>query len=361
MTDVKTIDSKSLRCDERSSLELLSLYRGIIMGFAALWIFAFHEWQPIFANIPILGVAENFLKKIGFCGVDIFFFLSGMGLTYSINKSSLPKFYFRRIKRIILPFLAVGSIYLLIGQWDLPKFVANVTGINFYTKYIYSFLWFVPAILTLYIVFPLYYKLFTMQKQPVYFLVDIIMIWLLLSILLRNTSRGDLYGFTNRIPVFLVGIYLGWLSQSKKVIFTKATWITVLTTFILGLYLSYTANFQRYYLLVPVTNSFLPNLLIAISLPLLMAKFFDITRNIRGLKLIIKPIMKFFTFFGMMSLEFYCLQEGLCSFLAPYIRTVSNANIVIDIVFFLATTISAFIMYKVFNAFWKLIDKIFGL
>lgn len=83
-----------------NGFELLSKYRTVIMGFAALWILYFHSYALIFKSIPILGEIEEFIRKIGFCGVDIFFFLSGIGLTFSIKKYSIKEFYYKRIKRM---------------------------------------------------------------------------------------------------------------------------------------------------------------------------------------------------------------------------------------------------------------------
>ena len=50
----------------------LSKYRGVLMGFAILWVMYFH--------IPIKSVTEVgwFIHRIGFYGVDIFLFLSGL-------------------------------------------------------------------------------------------------------------------------------------------------------------------------------------------------------------------------------------------------------------------------------------------
>ena len=44
------------------------------MGEASLWILIFHEWQPIFNSIWIFKPLEEYIKRIGFCGVDIFYF-----------------------------------------------------------------------------------------------------------------------------------------------------------------------------------------------------------------------------------------------------------------------------------------------
>lgn len=132
-------------------LDLISKYRGAIMGFAALWILFFHEWVTLFVNNQVGVNIEGYLKRIGFCGVDIFLLLSGIGLTFAIRKGNVLTFYYRRIKRILLPFLVMAIIRCALEKWPIIEFWKNISGINFYTKSIYSFLWFVPAILTLYL------------------------------------------------------------------------------------------------------------------------------------------------------------------------------------------------------------------
>lgn len=68
-------------------LDLISKYRGAIMGFAALWILFFHEWVTLFVNNQVGVNIEGYLKRIGFCGVDIFLLLSGIGLTFAIPRA----------------------------------------------------------------------------------------------------------------------------------------------------------------------------------------------------------------------------------------------------------------------------------
>ena len=72
-------------------VSLLSRYRTYIMGVAMICIMLFHQgWitQP-------LGLFQLY----GCHGVDIFFFVSGFGVYFSLQKHTLWDFYKRRIKR----------------------------------------------------------------------------------------------------------------------------------------------------------------------------------------------------------------------------------------------------------------------
>lgn len=295
--------------EENKGMKLLFKYRAALMGFAALWIVFFHEWQMLTTPESRFYTLELFVKRIGFCGVDMFLLLSGMGMVYSLEKNSLPRFYFNRMKRILVPFWAMAVIIAATEHWDKIFFAKVVTGVAFYRISIYSFLWFVPAIVTLYLFVPLYYKLFRRATHKFLFTAGVLEVWLLLSLFVSKTMRLDLYGFTNRIPVFIIGVLFGWICKENVLQFTKGTWLFFVSTLVLGLYLAYQANMNGLELIVPISNCCIPNLLIAMSLPLLLAKGLDLLCNAKFTKWLYVLFTKVLGFFGMMSLEFYCVQE----------------------------------------------------
>ncbi len=341
--------------DPHNGFEVLSKYRGAIMGFAALWILFFHEWQLMTEDKDHFpGIIEAYIKRIGFCGVDIFLFLSGIGLTFAIGKSSLGKFYYRRFKRVFLPFFIVGLIRFITEKWETPIFWKNVLCINFYAKSMYSFLWFVPAILTLYLLFPLYYKIFSKASDKLLFTAGAFEIWLILSLFFREHLRNDLYGFTNRIPIFIFGVYAGWLTKNKKTAFTKTTWFMIFTTLLTGAYFAYLANFKFWTFIVPVSNCCFPNMLIAISLPFIMAKVLDILCRLKHANIIGRIITKVLGFFGIFSLELYCVQEWLGGRIIP--KMAGKDKMLINLAIFVASVAAGFVLYLAVKYFWKLID-----
>ena len=65
----------------------ISAYRSELMGWSILWIMMLHF---TFNQIKPLG----FIAQYGFAGVDIFLFVSGFGLFYSLDKDdNLVSFY----------------------------------------------------------------------------------------------------------------------------------------------------------------------------------------------------------------------------------------------------------------------------
>ena len=300
-----------MRGSEKNGLALLSKYRGVLMGVAALWVLMTHEWQLISPEDSAFHVTEYFIKRIGFCGVDIFFLLSGMGMVFALEKSSLPEFYYRRLRRILLPFLIVAVVMAVVDRWDSGWFFRCISGVAFYTVNIYSILWFVPAIVTFYLFVPLYFALFRRSRNQILFTVGAIALWLFLSMVLRGAIREDLYGFTNRIPVFLTGILCGWQKKHSSPVIGGKTYICFVVVLVLGVYLAWQTNMCGMEILVPVSNCCFPNLAISVSLSILLAKGMDCMAGWRGSRWLANVLIRVLSFYGMMSFEFYCVQEWI--------------------------------------------------
>lgn len=333
---------------------LLSKYRTAIMGFAALWILFFHVWQPLIpvsSNmvINVFVLAEHFIKYFGYSGVDIFLLLSGAGLTYAIKKESIPVFYTRRLRKILPSYLLLAVIKSIVEKWTILDFFRNVSGYNFYTVHIFSFLWFIPAIFTFYIFFPLYYRLFSKAGNKLFFTFCVILGCMLITFLVHNTMRYDLFAFTNRIPIFVVGIYVGYVSQNhKEIVFKRWIYLLLLIILSLGLYLAFLYNYTSFHIFVNQGNTFLPPFLIAISLPFLLAKLLDILES-RGLSLG-KIFRVTLSFFGAMSLELYCFQD-LFNMFTPYLQFYGVPNIVISLSVILSSIAAAWAFNKLFTYF----------
>ena len=223
--------------EKQDIFKIIFSNRKAIMGFCALSIFFFHLYRPIFSDVEYVVFIQKAIVGYGYIGVDIFFFLSGMGLVFSIEKYALHTFYFRRIKRLIFPFVVVAFIRMIDEKWSIQEFILNVLGINFFTKSIFSNLWFVTAIAILYLLFPFYYRLFIKCKNKLIFSLNAVLFITLLSFLLSSILRDDLYTFFNRIPIFLVGIYFGWSSKRKSLVISQSGWLFLLLSILLGIYL----------------------------------------------------------------------------------------------------------------------------
>jgi len=75
----------------------LAKYRQQLMGFAMSWIICYHFGLGAF-HLPLI----NFVGKTGYGGVDLFLFLSGLGIYFSLSKDeNKRRFYLKRVLRIL--------------------------------------------------------------------------------------------------------------------------------------------------------------------------------------------------------------------------------------------------------------------
>ena len=345
---------------------LLSHYRGAIMGMAAIMIFVFHAWLAVIPEssnsvISFFHDAEYFIRKVSFFGVDIFLLMSGMGLTYAIKKDTLPEFYYRRIRRVYLPYLVSLTASAFIYRWSFLTFLGHASCYTFYAEDVNAYCWFVPAIITLYVFFPLYNKAFGKAKNKLLFTALAILVWLLLTLLSDGRMRFDLFGFTNRIPVFLLGILFGHLAQSEKPIVFKAWhYLLLLVTLAAGLLLYYVYTFLDLKLILPDGRLFVSNILMSSGLSLLVAKLLDILE--RRVPMLGRIINKVLGIWGKMSLEMYLVYVCLLiPFFGKFVMALvdlglKNHPLPVNLIVFAVSSAIAWTAALAFSYFWKLVE-----
>ena len=136
----------------------ISNNRCFLMGIAMLSIMLFHQgwiwgWNPFFA----------FFHFFGNWGVDIFLFVSGFGLYYSLNKDgNIASFYKRRLLRM-LPICLVCGLFRYIVDHILPVGVGGYpTGVHEVSSDWMTILswdrWFIPVIMIYYLLMPLLFR-----------------------------------------------------------------------------------------------------------------------------------------------------------------------------------------------------------
>ncbi|MBS6396218.1 MAG: acyltransferase [Clostridiales bacterium] len=196
----------------------ISKYRKELMGIAAAWVFLRHFGRPIFEGIWILGKVEWYTYTTGFLGVEIFIFLSGMGLVYAIHKETLKQFYLKRFFRVYPTFWIWLTVSTLVRD-DVLSFKEYLSRITFYANWkvdLLEYMWYVPAILMLYLWFPFYYSIFRKRKNSFGFTAVTLCIYFLLKGFFYYEVREDLFLLLDRIPIFLIGVFAGHMCVEKK-------------------------------------------------------------------------------------------------------------------------------------------------
>lgn len=197
------------------TLEDISTYRSELMGWAIIWIMMLHF---TFTQIKPLG----FVAQYGFAGVEIFLFVSGFGLFFSLDKNcSIKHFYLKRLLRIFPTYYILGifaSAFLY--HDDLFTYLFRYTTIGFWTGGVYSE-WYIPSIVLLYLIAPFLKKLFYRNGHIIIVLICVFCLLMAYTLVANNyITKGEPHFFLlYRIPAFLFGTECAyWL---KKGIFDK--------------------------------------------------------------------------------------------------------------------------------------------
>ena len=328
------------------SIELINKYRGQIMGISALWIVVYHTWYRMFApetSPKLLYYMELAITKLGYFGVDIFFLLSGIGLSYSIVKHSTKQFLLRRFRRLAYPVLIAAAGQAIMEGWSFPEYLFRASGIGLFIGKNY-FLWFISAITATYLLFPLYWRFFSRSRSKLRFTALFIIAWYLGSVLLDGVipSKVALL-LMPRVQPFVLGVFFGWAQQNgglkmSRRVFNIAAVLSAAAGTALG-WLN-TIHSVGFFRLQP--NGFIPGILVAFGFTVLLAELSGLldragraTRGVNG----------FFGFYGRISLEIYCVQEFLGPIAADAARALGCGSLAVNLAQLAAVTLSAWLLH----------------
>lgn len=214
-------------------LSNISRYRAEQMGAAMLFVILFHV--ALDRGDPFYG-----LRRCGNVGVDIFLFLSGVGLWFSWTKTpDVRQFYRRRLLRILPTWLVCATAFYLpdyLGarrfSKSLPDLLGDITvNWDFWLHDELTF-WYVPAIMLLYVLAPWYMRL--IQRNAVYRWLPVLMVvWCVMVewVLPVHRAVGHLEIFWSRVPIFFIGINCGAPVKAGRTVSGDAVWLLLLTFF----------------------------------------------------------------------------------------------------------------------------------
>ena len=207
--------------------------RSILMGVSIIWIIFFHF--AMYGNLLRFPVIDFIFGK-GYLGVDVFFFLSAYGLCHSLNKNTIKEFYVRRFQKLfpVYPvFLAIlflafpgtrGKSWLLTGFYQ-------ISGISMFIPL--EIEWFIPALIFLYLLFPLLYKGIRVIYQKGLGMTVLLLV--LLSLISPHISGFVFYLFSLRLVIITLGILTYFALTDGNQSFLLAVY--VLSAFIGVLYI----------------------------------------------------------------------------------------------------------------------------
>lgn len=189
-------------------------HRNSIYAITAVWIVFFHIYELLFMP-KYFGIRH--ILSIGNAGVDIFLFLSAIGLSFSVEKNILKDFYKNRMVRIFVPWLLITVPYFILFEIlngvsvrGVFSFFLDITTLSFWFEKDFANIatWYVSFIVVLYMLYPL---LFGIYKKRRGYIIALSLLFITTQIVFMKL---DIEFFKNyeivfsRIPIFLFGIFI---------------------------------------------------------------------------------------------------------------------------------------------------------
>ena len=288
----------------------LSRYRGELMGIAMLVVMLFHVGGNRHETLWLC------MSRCGNVGVDMFLFLSGIGLWYAWTKgqpSTLLHFYRRRLLRIYPAWLLLSSLYYIPlyiqGKFTLWQTIGNVLiGWRLWSGFVDEF-WFIPMILAFYLLAPFYMIL--IRKYGMWRWLPVLA--MVFCVLLQywkplNGTLGHLEILFSRVPIFLLGINAGQWVKEERQLESHAFWLLLLV-FVLsfGVCINFENGLRGRFPLFMERMVYIP---LTVSALLLLCK---------GLAYLPQWGLKGLAFVGTVSLELYLVHVNfVLKYLRPY-------------------------------------------
>lgn len=202
-------------------------YRKVWIGVALIWI--------ILCHLPFDFGPVIHLTSLGYGGVDICLFASGIGCFYSLSSDPcILNFMKRRLKRLVPTYLIFISVWLfyrfLRGTFTIQMCIGNLLAIQHLTGHQNDFNWYISAIFLLYLLAP-YFMMIAKRETPlrkvlflIFLLVCTIPFW-----------HANTYIITiTRLPIFYLGmVFAQMCKQNKKI--TPNNVIGLIIAFLIGI------------------------------------------------------------------------------------------------------------------------------
>ena len=317
-------------------LQEIKNYRQELMGVATLMIYLGHTvfYGPEYVNYGFM----NDVITLGYAGVDIFLFLSGFGLFFSISKNSRSLFYNHRLHRLLPSIVGIWVLFVVVNI-DCFSFV---TLINPARMMINGGYWYIGFIVIAYLCYPYLYS-FSKDKNGWLILVGSILFSfvLLTPFLYQGTavSSNAKVCIVTRIPIFVMGMLyaMGKMDILNNVFFN----MLLLLIGLLSLYPFYVHHdlggneiFTTYYSIFFITSPVI----------YFCSKFLGFI----GGSIVLRKL-------GGYSLEIYLVQVTIMmQMMAKFHHAGMNTTIIVISCFFIIVFISIILKYltdKIFNSF----------
>lgn len=277
---------------------LLSKYRTQLMGIAILWIILRHSDF----DDTLVPFIVRLARRSGYGGVDIFFFLSGLGIYFAYQKETIKSFFKKRFIRIIPYYIPIVILFTLLFQY--PNGLITLEGV-FLRIFILDYWveadslgWYIPVALLFYLLTPviMYILKGNMTRNWV------ILLLLVFAIALIFDYFGYWYIMNTimiRLASYILGIYIGYMIANK----TKVNIVWILLSLVLGVVtygLQYMYGYDNQF--IAIHFAVLPFFFLALPICAILSYLFSLAGKYKF------PVLYFF---GTYTLCLYIFHERI--------------------------------------------------
>lgn len=294
----------------------ISKNRNYLLGIACLWIIIQHcHFETGNYLIWALG-------RFGFSQVDVFLFLSGFGLYYSLNKNEdYSAFYKKRFLRILPTYWIVSVAYLvfecMVASPTFLDALSTLLCISFWKGGKYNLSWYANAIVLFYFLAPFVFSAIQSAERSKAKLTGLFVLSLLISISALDSNLMMAFG---RFPSFCLGMIvasLGELSKGLKrwsiaAFFAGGGCVAFIELF-LGEYLSKHTGTE-------LRLIFLPLFLLPLGECLILSTVKEKTEKLN----IFRAVNQGIAFIGTLSFEIYLIQTLFNIFFEQMLRDMNQ-------------------------------------
>lgn len=136
------------RREKKSFNSLISKYRIPIMGLSMISIMLYHQ------NWITEGFFFEWIRMLGYIGVEVFLFISGFGIAHSLMKNTLWQYYKNRVIRLMPACILFGLCKIVLSNIPTMPPVQNLFLDLFSLSQ-----WYIYAIVVFYLFAPVVYKM----------------------------------------------------------------------------------------------------------------------------------------------------------------------------------------------------------
>lgn len=326
------------------------------MGIAMISVMLYHA--AIGKSFDFSFSFSDIFLWYGHWGVDVFLFLSGFGICYSLKrkKQSVFSFWRKRIQRIMPACLIVGWIHIaLASSFSLnAETISQAIGLN---------VWYIRCILLYYALSPAlawYFSTINKRKALISILISSAIITCATQWIFENNIysikesvfylfHGTIMFSISRFPAFVFGFFVADESRSEESFFRKKTYLIVAIIAFIAALIGHTPSLSR--LIFGKELRFLAYTFLSLSIPVILWII------VNFLHFFPKFVNKFLVWIGTYSLEIFlihCLIFRLIKELFIY-----NGNWLTYILLSFSTSfLAAYILNKTIYTLTKLFKHI---